>query len=89
MDKANAINPENSAPQNLAPQNPAPQNPTLINDITEALTFVAEQGCPELAKDAGLVMRQYPEMVKRTAWAQLPVETRRLLQQLLRDERAA
>ncbi|MGB3615502.1 MAG: hypothetical protein WBA10_17040 [Elainellaceae cyanobacterium] len=60
-----------------------------IADIVEALTFVAKQGCPELAKDAGVVMRQYPEPIKQAAWARLSGETRRSLQLLLRDEQAA
>ncbi|MGF1537802.1 MAG: hypothetical protein ACFB4J_15165 [Elainellaceae cyanobacterium] len=72
-----------------APNSKVDQDPNLIDDIIAALTFVAEQGCPELAKDAGMVMRQYPELVKRTAWTQLPAQTRRSLQTLLRDERAA
>ncbi len=83
MDKPNVKTSQNPAPQE------APKDSTLIADIIEALTFVSEQGCPELAKDAGRVMQQYPEMVKRTAWTQLPAETRRSLQQLLRDEQAA
>jgi len=80
MDRFNAV---------TAQQAPQSGDIADIADIIEALAFVAEQGCPELAKDAGVVMRQYPEPIKQAAWTQLSTETRRSLQQLLRDGRAA
>lgn len=66
-----------------------PQDSTHVDDIVQALTFVAQQGCPELAKDASVVMKQYSELVKRAAWAQLSDDTKRSLQQLLQQDHAA
>lgn len=55
-----------------------------LDEIIEALRFVAQTGCPELGRDARVVMAQYYQHHRRDAWAALSPDEQEILKTLMR-----
>lgn len=57
-----------------------------LDEIIDALRFVAQTGCPNLGQDCRIIMQQHYQHHRRAAWTALTPEEQDLLKKLMKPE---